>query len=70
MNNQKGLTEDIFSNPVFREQLKAIVLERVNVMPKTLRIAVGSEEFNKNETNQSPKGATENLPPFQGFGCA
>ena len=59
MNNQKGLTEDIFSNPVFREQLKAIVLERVNVMPKTLRIAVGSEEFKKNDLIEHIKDEDE-----------
>lgn len=59
MNNQKGITEDILSNPVFREQLKAIVLERANAMPETLRIAVGSEEFSKNDLIEHIKDEDE-----------
>lgn len=47
MNNQVDKTGDVISNPLFKEQLKAIVLERANAMPETLRIAVGSEEFKK-----------------------
>jgi len=46
MANQET-TGDVTSNPEFREQLKAIVLERANAMPETLRIAIGSKEFNK-----------------------
>lgn len=49
MNNQEETTRDIISNPEFREQLKAIVLERANAMPETLRIAIGSEKFNKDD---------------------
>jgi imidazoleglycerol phosphate synthase glutamine amidotransferase subunit HisH len=49
MTNQEKTTEDIIANPEFREQLKAIVLERANAMPGTLRIAVGSEEFKKTD---------------------
>jgi hypothetical protein len=46
MNNQQNKNiEEVISNPEFREQLKAIVLERANAMPETLRIAIGSEEF-------------------------
>ena len=32
-----------------KEQLKRLVLERINVMPETLRIAVGSLELTKQE---------------------
>jgi hypothetical protein len=48
MNDQKNKNlDDVISNPEFREQLKAIVLERANAMPETLRIAIGSEEFKR-----------------------
>lgn len=50
MNNKETkISEEIISNPRFKEQLKAIVLERANTMPETLRIAIGSEEFQKKD---------------------
>ena len=49
MNKKVETIGDVISNPEFREQLKAIVLERANAMPETLRIAIGSEEFKKDD---------------------
>jgi hypothetical protein len=49
MSDQEKTTQDIIANPELREQLKAIVLERANAMPGTLRIAVGAEKFEKND---------------------
>ena len=43
----KNQINEIISDPELREQLKTLVLERINVMPDTMRIAVGSEEFSK-----------------------
>ena len=37
----------IISDPALKEQLKKLVIERVNVMPDTLRISVGSDDFDK-----------------------
>lgn len=43
------ISQEIIANPKLREQLKAIVLERTNAMPDTLRMAIGSEEFEKKD---------------------
>ena len=45
----KNPIEEIIADPDLLENLKKIVLERVNVMPDTLRIAVGSEELTKKD---------------------
>ncbi len=45
----KNPIEEIIADPDLLEDLKKIVLERVNVMPDTLRIAVGSEELTKED---------------------
>ena len=47
INQTKNQVEELILDPELKEQLKTLVLERVNVMPDTLRIAVGSEEFSK-----------------------
>lgn len=47
MNNVYNTTEEILNNPEFRGQLKAIVLERANAMPETLRIAIGSDHIER-----------------------
>ena len=47
MNDQDKIIDEIISDPVLKEQLKKLVIERVNVMPDTLRIAVGSEDMDK-----------------------
>lgn len=41
--------DKIIADPILLENLKKIVLERVNVMPDTLRIAVGSEDLTKED---------------------
>ena len=41
--------ESIISDPELREQLKALVLGRISVMPDTLRIAIGSDELGKED---------------------
>ena len=43
------MDQDIFLDDETKEQLKRLVLERINVMPETLRIAVGSLELTKQE---------------------
>lgn len=45
----RNISEEIIANPKLREQLKSIVLERTNAMPDTLRMAIGSEEFEKKD---------------------
>lgn len=48
MNNKKQADlEEIISNPALNEELKKLVLERVNVMPDTLNIAIGSEKMTR-----------------------
>ena len=47
--NDKNSSQEIILDPILREQLKKLVLERIGVMPDTLRIAVGSEELTKND---------------------
>ena len=42
-------TEEILNDPELRRQLKAIVLERANAMPDTLRIAIGSSHIEKKD---------------------
>lgn len=41
--------QEIESDPELKEQLKALVLERINVMPDTMRIAIGSTEVAKSD---------------------
>ncbi|MDP3965206.1 MAG: hypothetical protein Q8Q13_00195 [bacterium] len=42
-----------------KEQLKQLVLERINVMPETLRIAVGSLELTKQEVAKHVRAEDE-----------
>ena len=44
--------EDIIADPELKEQLKKLVLERINVMPDTLRMAIGSVELTKEDLIQ------------------
>lgn len=48
MNNKiQNSIEDIILDPELNEQLKKLVLERVGIMPDTLRMSVGSDELTK-----------------------
>ena len=49
MNNSSRATEEILNDPELRGRLKAIVLERANAMPETLRIAIGSNHIEKKD---------------------
>ena len=50
MNDKKeNSIEDIILDPELSEQLKNLVLERVSIMPDTLRMSVGSDELTKND---------------------
>ena len=48
MNNDKNIIETAL-DPELSDQLRALVIERINVMPDTLRIAIGSDEVTKSE---------------------
>ena len=48
METEKNTNEEKM-NPELRERLKRLVLERINVMPDTLRMAVGSIELTKTD---------------------
>ena len=48
METEKNTDGEIM-DPELREQLKRLVLERINVMPDTLRMAVGSTELTKTD---------------------
>lgn len=41
--------EQIIADPELKEELKKIVLERVSVMPDTLRVAIGSSDLTKED---------------------
>ncbi len=45
----KDSIESIVSDSELKEQLKALVLGRISVMPDTLRIAIGSMELGKED---------------------
>lgn len=47
--DSRNSIEDIVADPELMEQLKKLVLERVNVMPDTMRIAVGEDDFTKSD---------------------
>ena len=48
MNDEtKNSITDIIYDPELLEQLKKLVLERISIMPDTLRMSVGSEELTK-----------------------
>lgn len=47
--NKDKIMEEIVSNTELYERLKQLVLERVNVMPDTLRMAVGSDSLAKQD---------------------
>ncbi|MEK7613101.1 MAG: hypothetical protein AAB449_03090 [Patescibacteria group bacterium] len=49
MNETRENFEELIVDPSLKEQLKKLVLERINVMPNTLRVAVGSEELTKED---------------------
>ena len=48
METEKNTNEEKM-NPELRERLKRLVLERINVMPDTLRMAVGSMQLTKTD---------------------
>ncbi len=41
--------DEIVADPALREELKALVLERVNVMPDNMSVAIGSSQLSKEE---------------------
>lgn len=47
--NQNNQTNELIDNLELQEQLKALVLERINVMPDSMRIAIGSTEVTKKD---------------------
>ena len=50
MNPQDQKYNDVIeNNPELREQLKQLVLERLNVMPSSLRVAIGDSSFSMND---------------------
>jgi hypothetical protein len=44
--------QSIISDPELKEQLKALVLGRISVMPDNLRIAIGSTELGKDDISR------------------
>lgn len=48
MNNTES-TKTFFGNPQALELARELTLERIKVMPETLRMAVGSMEFGKED---------------------
>jgi len=48
METEKNTDGEIMDSEL-KEQLKRLVLERINVMPDTLRMAVGSTELTKTD---------------------
>jgi hypothetical protein len=49
LQKQQEQIESVVADPKLREQLKALVLGRISVMPDTLRIAIGSMELGKDD---------------------
>lgn len=47
--NERNSVEESVMTPELKEYLKKLVLERVNVMPSTLRMAVGSLELTRED---------------------
>lgn len=45
----KNSIDDIILDPELSEQLKKLVLERVGVMPDSLGISIGSNDFTKSD---------------------
>lgn len=43
------MADEVILDEETKERLKRLVLERINVMPETLRIAIGSLELTKEE---------------------
>lgn len=41
--------DSIFVDDELKEQLKALVVERINVMPDSMRLAIGDMEFEKKD---------------------
>lgn len=50
--NQRSQIEEIISDPELKQQFKKLILERVSVMPDTLRMAVGSMELTRGDITQ------------------
>ena len=53
------MTEETIFDAETKKQLKQLVLERINVMPDTLRIAVGSMELTKKDVAQHVRDEDE-----------
>lgn len=56
---EKNIIEEIQTDPEFRQRLKELVIERINVMPDTLKMAVGSENLDKDELVESVREENE-----------
>ena len=59
MDNKNKIMREIVSNPELYERLKQLVLERVNVMPDTLRMAVGSDDLTKQDVVRHVQNSDE-----------
>ncbi len=51
--------EDIISDEELRNYLKVLVIERINVMPSGMKIAIGDEEFASDEIAQRVESEDE-----------
>ena len=57
--DSKNSFNEIFIDPELKEQLSKLVLERVNVMPDTLCMSVGSMELTKKDVVQHVQDGDE-----------
>jgi hypothetical protein len=55
----KSFLDEIIADPELKEQFKMLVLERINVMPDTLRVTVGSSDFGKRDIMQHVQEESE-----------
>ena len=47
--NNENINQDIFSDPEVIKELQELVLARIQVMPDTLNIAIGSKDLSKEQ---------------------
>lgn len=57
--NKRNFVEENAMTPELRESLKRLVLERVSVMPNTLRMAVGSLELTREDLTRHVEDGDE-----------
>ena len=49
MHHSTNSIDAIIADPELKSQLKELVLERINALPDSLHLAVGSSDFNKTD---------------------